>query len=174
MKIFKLLFLITFIFYTNIIYSGNTVSPLTFIYSDTNEISVIGKYTEILEDSTNLLSVSDVLASKSFIKSNLEVPNLAVSNSSFWLKFNIKNISEKKSLLLDLSYPLMDLVELYTLNPDGTYKVTSMGDNKKFSERVYNHQHYLFDLIIPKNKSQSYLLKIKSTEQILVPLSIGS
>ncbi|HXA00682.1 MAG TPA: 7TM diverse intracellular signaling domain-containing protein [Cytophagaceae bacterium] len=133
----------------------------------------IGNSIMILEDPSGKLSVSDVLSSINFKPSTQMVPNLGVSSSYFWIKFQIKNISSSNELLLELAQPTMDDVEFYTILPDGKYLVEKRGEHLPFKERKYNHQNFLFKLNIQKNQTYTFLLKIRSGEEIQVPLSLG-
>src|SRR5690606_27771585 len=101
-------------------------------------------------------------------------PNLGLSSSTFWIKFNIKNNSVYKNLILGCSYSILDEIELYTLKNDSIYEKTILGDNYSFSKRHYDHQYFMFDININKGENQEYLLKIKSWEQIVVPLFVGT
>jgi len=99
---------------------------------------------------------------------------LGISRSSFWLKFQIKNTTARKDLLLELAYPILDEVELYSVTSDNKFSMEKIGDQQFFSKRKYSHQNFLFDLNIPKDSTGNYFIKINSSEQILVPLSVGT
>src|SRR4051812_4521758 len=80
----------------------------TVIVSDSTNNFLIGKSLWILEDKNDEYKFNDIIKSNEFIKSTYEVPNLSVSNSSFWIKFKVKNNTNSEILLLELDYPLMD------------------------------------------------------------------
>ena len=61
------------------------------IYSDSQKNISIGGQIQILEDTTNKFSIHEAESSDDYKDAALEIPNLGVSNSSFWLKINIKN-----------------------------------------------------------------------------------
>ncbi|HET7818574.1 MAG TPA: 7TM diverse intracellular signaling domain-containing protein, partial [Bacteroidia bacterium] len=145
------------------------------IYSDSTKNISIGGQIQILEDNTNKLSIHEAASSDSYKTTTLEVPNLGVSNSSFWLKISIKNTSDEGRLLLELLHPIMDEVELYspTLVND-SFSVIKTGDNYNFHDRKYDSQNFIFDINIPKNESRTYYMKIKSGELIVVPIRIGT
>jgi two-component system, NtrC family, sensor kinase len=170
MKLFK-----TFSIYFLILISATGTSlGNIIIFSDSTSSSInIGSSILILEDPSGKFSVKDVLSSTNFKHNTLVVPNLGVSPSYFWIKFQIKNISNSDQLLLDLAQPTLDEIEFYTILPDGKYLVEKAGENIPFKERKYNHQNFLFKLNIPRNETYTFLLKIKSGEEIQLPLSLG-
>jgi sensor histidine kinase YesM len=143
-------------------------------FSGNDQIISIGSYVSIFEDPTNQLSVQEVMASGRFKMSTQKVPNLGLSNSSFWIQFQVRNLSRETNFLLELAQPTTDEVTLYSIVPSGKITATKMGEYLPFSNRQYQEPNYLFDLYIPKNKDRVYLMRLKSKELLLLPLSIGS
>lgn len=145
-------------------------NPLLIDVADLNSTE-LGKYLFILEDTTNLLSLEEVKArAGEFVKSEVEVPNLGITNSSFWVKFSLKNKSLDSKFLLELAYPLFDEVKFYA---PGNEAIT-LGELYPFSDREYNYPSFVFDVELEPNSSQTYYLKLKNKEQLQVPLYIGS
>lgn len=162
--------LICFFVLSNILIAG---SPLI-LFSDTTVLSVIGNSIQILEDETNNLSVHQVFASKIFYPSTSQTPNLGVSNSSFWIKFELQNKSNYHNLLLELSAPLIDEATLYTYSPDSSFTVQKIDKSQSFFLRKYKHQNYIFDINVPKNQIRTFFMKIKSGKLIQLPITIGT
>jgi signal transduction histidine kinase len=134
---------------------------------------VIGHNVSILEDSTEHLDFKTVRQSTGFVPSETQVPNLKLSNSAFWLRFSIKNESPEKQLLLSLDYPTLDLCEFhYPVGRD--FKVVRVSDNNSFDQRKYKHQDFIFDVNVPKDSTATFYLKVKSNEQMVLPLVLGT
>lgn len=145
------------------------------IFENPNSKLRLGKYLSILEDTTGNLKVEKILSSNNFSTSTSDVPNLGVSKSSFWIKFQIQNATPETLLLLELSYPILDNVELYEVSDSAnTILLGIQGDNKNFAEREFDHQNYIFEIQIPENSKRTYIMKVKAGEQILIPISIGT
>lgn len=132
---------------------------------------IIGNHISYLEDPTNKLTLSDVSSSQSFIQSKVPVPNMELSNSAFWVKFTIKNLSDQEHILLALEYPMLSICEFYTLDNHSPQKLSY---TRNFSERKYKHQNFLFDVYLKPGDSGTYFLKVKSSEQMVLPLVLGS
>ena len=128
----------------------------------------------IYEDVTNKLSVQEVVKIDSFAINEQTTPNLGLTNSTYWIKFSIKNTSIYENLILGCSYAIIDEIELYKINNDSIYKLSTFGDNFPFSHRTYDLQYFLFDINISNEATQDYILKVKSWEQLVVPLFIGT
>jgi signal transduction histidine kinase len=146
----------------------------TVIFSPNTKTIEIGSEVFIMEDESSQLGIEEVSKSLNFKKSTLNVPNFGVSSSTFWVRFEVKNTSSFDTLLLELAYPVMDEAELHTFAMGKEIDVQKMGDKYIFSNRKYKHQNYIFSLYIPKNETRTYYMKIKSVEQLLVPLSLST
>ncbi len=144
-------------------------------FNDSDGMLRLGKSLYILEDKTNTMSARDAAVSKDFLKNESDVPNLGVSPSTFWIKFQVRNNSATPSLLLELAYPIIDEVELFDItDTTGMVSLGAMGDGRNYSDRNFDHQNCIYEIEIPKNDSRLYLMKIKAGEQILLPLSVGT
>ncbi|MES2567703.1 MAG: 7TM diverse intracellular signaling domain-containing protein [Bacteroidota bacterium] len=143
------------------------------IYSVAHHSLLIGRSVLILEDKDDKFSLNDVVISKDFVNSNKPVPDLGISNSAFWIKVKIQNNTDNKKLLFELSNPMIDEVELFSVL-NGSVSVKKMSEYRSFDLRSYDYPSYVFDLDIPKGDTASIYLKIKGKEQIFVPLKLGS
>ena len=142
------------------------------LVTDTTGTQLIGKEVYVLQPATEL-PFNAVVKSNSFKKYNADIPNLGLSATSVWLKFTITNNSNNPDLLLDVAYPILDEVEFFAPTDSLSYSSLLTGEIKPFSHRVYNHPDYIFDINIPKNKSETYYLRVKSAEQLILPISIN-
>lgn len=134
---------------------------------------IIGQYTAILEDTSNKLDINAVKNLSGFINSSSQNPNLQLCKSDFWLKFSIKNQSSSDFLLLELEYPTLEICEFY-YPQNGQYQAVRFSDRVNFSNRKYKHQNFIFDVHLPKDSSATYFLRVRSTEQMVLPLLLGT
>lgn len=146
----------------------------TTVFNNENIIQSIGKDIQILSDETNSLTFEDILTSKEFKLSTENVPNLGISKSTHWIRFSIKNELKNRRLILQLQYPIIDEIEFYSPTENHQYKKTISGELVPFKEREINNQNFLYYLEIPEGKTYTYYLKLRSGEQIQLPLLIGA
>tara|TARA_B100000809_G_C15119366_1_gene523691 strand:- start:58 stop:2199 length:2142 start_codon:yes stop_codon:yes gene_type:complete len=150
-------------------------SNSTIVFDDNDDIIQVNSGLTVYTDYSSQLNVNQVLKLDSFTAIDQKVPNLGVSTSSFWIKFNVINNSTKSQrLILTLAYPILDLVEFYEIESGQGKLITVIGDQFSYSKRKYKHQNFLFDLNVNQGESKDFILKIKSWELITVPLSIGT
>ncbi len=134
----------------------------------------IGSHVEILTDADGSLSIEDAASKPDFVPATQEVPNLQISHSTFWVRFTLTNESPSEHYLLKLAYPIIDEVKFYTPVGNNEFRVENSGENVPITERRYQQQNFIFDLQIPQGETQTYYMKVKSGEQIMLPLTVGT
>ncbi len=143
----------------------------------------LGLHLEILEDKDKKWSIEDVVSpglSGNFVRSREEAPNFGYSNSVYWIRFKLKNNSSRKEWLLEIGYPLLDLIELYIPSPDFTGKRPSSfvmkksGDSFPFNEREIKHQNVVFGIALDPEAEKTFYLRIKSSGTMQFPMVIRS
>lgn len=135
-------------------------------------VEKFGKQVEILVDPSGRLSFSEVENSSDFSLSTAEVPNLNISNNTYWVRINVVNQSSDEKLFLDLRQPNLDNVSFYC-RADGVVDSIVTGDHVAIADRVYPHQNYVFPIQIKYGESRKVYLKVSANDQIQLPLAIG-
>lgn len=143
------------------------------VFSDTSSLKSLGYDCEVLKDPGGRMDIGQVMRSGEFRPTGTRVPNLGITQSACWIRFRIKNVTPAENLLLDLAYPTMDQVDFYTPGPGGLVRTVHTGVSYPISSRKYHYADYLFDLHIPTGKEQVYYLRVKSIEQMQLPLFVG-
>ena len=152
---------------------GKFFSQEIAVISNPKQSILIGKSVYILKDESGKMTFNEVVLSKNFIKSEVEVPNLGVSSNTYWLRFRIKNETEEEMLLLEFSQPFTNQANLYSSNA-GSIGVQLGGDDYPFNYRRYEHPNLVYLLPIKSHEVKDFYMKIKSNEQILLPLTLGT
>lgn len=126
------------------------------------------------KDVSSKSSIEEILNKDSFVLNNQQVVNLGIINSSVWVKIKIKNETDQSNLILGISYPILDEVDLFELNSESSRHVGKLGDLLPYSQRFYDHQQFLFDISIPRNETKTYLLRFRTWEQMVLPIFVGT
>ena len=142
-------------------------------FKNGNKPLVISSSLLIYEDESNQLTIKEAI-SKEFTPTSSQVPNLGISESTFWIKIPIQNLSDQTQLMLNLSLPTLDKVEFYFPISTNTYNSIKTGEELPFYNRKYKDPNYLFDISIPKGKTNTFYLKISSKEAIQLPINLGT
>ncbi len=171
-SIFTLLFLF---FLTNI--SSIAVAQNTkIVLNEFTEELLIGKQIEILEDKTNSITFDEVISdkySKQFVLSQKDKPNLGISASTFWVRFEIENTKPHiNDWHLEVSYPLFDYLTLHASPDKKDWQITETGDRIAFNKRTPKHRFFVFPLDFSVNKKQYYYLKIDTQGAVQINLNL--
>jgi two-component system NtrC family sensor kinase len=141
--------------------------------SEDTSANLMGKYVSYLEDSSNAKTFEEVVASKNFKKVDKDIVNFQVSNSTFWMKFTIKNNTSRSEKILEVGQPLLEEAYLYCPLADGRFKLIKQGEKFPFKYRQFKQSmNFMFDLDLESGQQKTYYLKVRGYKQILVPLRV--
>lgn len=121
------------------------------------------------------LNFQEIKNSSDFEKSENETPNLGFSKNSVWLKFKVTNNTKDSLFLLNVSYPILDEIELYSDSTNSTKSNNKLflGEVKGFNQRNYQHSDYIYNIKLGPQESTTLFLRIKSIEQLILPISFN-
>lgn len=153
---------------------SQTCLSQTVIDHDLKENVTIKDAVYFIEDSSKSLKIEDVINSPQFKKVPTEIPNFGTSNSYFWLKIDLKNITEQENYLLEVAQPGLDEVHLYYFDQQKQLQHATAGEYLPFNKREIVDPNYIFNIVLPKGESSSVYLKVFSRDFIQLPLLIGS
>jgi len=101
------------------------------------------------------------------------VPNFGFSNSQLWLRFVIENPTPHEvHRLLEVSYPLLDRVELRHMQGQRQLQTLVLGNQVDFGLRPINHRHLIFPVSLPADSSTTLYLGVNGGNAIQVPMAL--
>jgi hypothetical protein len=143
--------------------------------SATDEHINLGPDIEWVEDSTNQLTFEQVrtLPEKVFNYGTQYTFNKGYTSSGYWLRFRLDfPVDLIDSLwLLEIPFPLLDYVALYSPDKDNNYTVIHTGDRSPFSQRDLDTTDFVFNLR-PQQQKNIYYLHVKTQDSLQVPLHL--
>ncbi len=133
------------------------------------DVLLMGKTLEILEDTTNNLTIADVSSpayKTKFVphKDKKHFAYVVHPKNTYWVRFSVKGSSAlDKHYVLENSDLHVDDFELYKadLQNPGQFISEKAGFALPFSVREYPHKNFVFD-ISPSENTQVYYARIKS------------
>jgi two-component system, sensor histidine kinase LadS len=145
--------------------------------NDTIEKYSLGLNLDILEDTEKKISIEDINnpeTTKLFRKNEETAPNLGISNSRFWIRFNIQNSSKMEKWFLEVPNPHIHIINLYIPKKGGEFEIIKGGNILPFFERKIETEGFSYELFI-KNEPSTYYLEIENShDALVVPLNISS
>jgi len=146
--------------------------------SDTRGEYSLGKYISVLEDSSGKLTIDDVTRPE--FKDQYQTfkegaTNLGFSESTFWIRLQIKNQSSINNWLLVQHFSNTHYLDLYTRDRESeSYKVKQAGNLHVISQRDIKHRLSVFKLTIKLEKEQLIYLRLRSDAAINLNLKLWS
>jgi signal transduction histidine kinase/CheY-like chemotaxis protein len=133
----------------------------------------LGPDLQWVEDDTNSLTLEQVqqLPQEAFNKGSQYTFNQGITSSGYWLRFRLNVPSEliDNPWLLEIPFPLLDYVALYSPDKNTAYSVFVTGDRSPFSQRDLNTTDFVFTLQ-PEQENNVYYLHVKTKNGLQVPL----
>ncbi|MCB0769097.1 MAG: GHKL domain-containing protein [Flavobacteriales bacterium] len=138
----------------------------------TRDLDYLGRHLHILEDPTATLGAEAALRADGYARSVQPVPNLGISNSAFWVKFDILNDTKEESVYLDLEHAEIELVDVYTANGLELTTISRTGQSRPLESRDMEQPEFVFDLRIPVNRTRTVLMRVESRKQLQLPVLV--
>ena len=168
----------------NIFYLILVLLPLRLLFAqetisltEAGENFLIGRQIEYLEDSESNLAISDVTDSEynsQFKNSDSRILNFGYSQSSYWLRFKIRNDQSTVSrtpYVLELKFPVIDYIDFYQISESGeVVKSVQTGMKRSVDTRDYTFHHFVFLVSIPQNEQHTIYLRVKSDASLTIPV----
>jgi len=133
----------------------------------------LGPEIEWIEDSSNQLTFEQIqnLSPEAFNKGSQHTFNKGYTSSGYWFRFRLDFPAEliQSQWLLEIPFPLLDYIALYSPNKDNNYSVFYTGDRSPFSKRDLDTTNFVFKLQ-PEQQKNVYYLHVKTQDSLQVPL----
>ena len=157
---------LTIFFIASLLYASVSSGAPTILLPDSSFDLQITPYLSIYEDSSNALTIDDILAPEfqsNFSPSHSDNIRFSLSDSSYWLKFSITNPHEnKQSLVLSISNSRLDNIEFYE-SKSGKINFRRSGRGALNKAQGSHRQAYPFLIEVDAKQHQIYIIKIQST-----------
>lgn len=101
-----------------------------------------------------------------------ETPNFGFADETYWFRGELIQPSGQQEWLLNLSYALLDHVDVWFFRDGELSAHYETGDRHAFSQRTINYRHFLFPLSMGEGESVRVYVRIESSSAVQMPLSI--
>lgn len=161
--------------------------------NDTTTVVNAGSYIRYLEDVESKHSLNDIqspIIQQQFIQASQNLSK-GYTNSTYWIRLDLrytktaeaqqdlshshpKEIIPSNLWFLDISYPLLDNIDIFIVSKTGPITHIELGDSKPFDHRSIPASSWLTPISVPENETQTIYIKVKSTSSFQIPISIRS
>lgn len=146
----------------------------SFSIAKPGEVYPVGKQAWIYEDPSGKKTIEEIKHEPQFVLSKDEIPSFGITSSSYWIRLELFNKAGKDNLLLLIENPIIDEVEFYYTDSQGNVRSDVAGEHMTFAERTIYHSNYIFPLPVKDNERAICYLKVKSNDQLQLPVFVGT
>lgn len=94
-------------------------------------------------------------------------------DTRFLFRVRLNNLqSSPQSLFLEIAYPLLDSIDVYTNNMDATSLVYRLGDSLPFHERPFPHRNFVLPYTLPESAQTTFYFSIRTSSATQFPLRV--
>ncbi len=153
--------------------------PETMVVTENTEQMNLANISDYLEDPDGLLNIQDLeqeeIASQFRPVQGKELSS-GIARNVVWLKFELKYISyigaSTGEWLVEVGYPALDLVTLYTKDSWGDFQEFHTGDKYPFGIRDVAHPSFLFPVELVSGDVTRFYLRVETSGSLQVPLKL--
>ncbi|WP_298933283.1 7TM diverse intracellular signaling domain-containing protein [uncultured Ramlibacter sp.] len=96
------------------------------------------------------------------------------TGKALWIRFTVPPAPDNERWYLEIPYPSVNLVSLYTPDPLGNWVHQSAGDSLPVAGWPVPHRHPLLPIAVSAENPRSYLLRVENPHSFSAPLSFVS
>ncbi len=132
----------------------------------------------VLEDSSGELTLDEVLqpaqqARFNHVQQSGAATNFGLTRSAFWLRIALQAQADAPAQwLLEVAYPALDQLDLYTRNSRGEFVRQSGGDLQLFASRVVPHRNHVLPVVLRPGGETLVYLRVQSQGTLSAPVHL--
>ncbi|MDB5871217.1 MAG: diguanylate cyclase [Ramlibacter sp.] len=96
------------------------------------------------------------------------------TGKALWIRFTIPPAPDAERWYLEIPYPSVDRVTLYTPDSTGQWAPQSAGDTLPVADWPVPHRHPLLPVVVSAEEPRKYLLRVENPHSFSAPLSFVS
>ncbi|MBN1495658.1 MAG: SpoIIE family protein phosphatase [Spirochaetes bacterium] len=137
------------------------------VIDDSFESMEIGDRVDFVEDASQKLTIDDIAVDSAGWKRSAGTSfNFGFATPAYWFRFTLENRQvNEKGVYLEISYPMLDFIELYIPQQSGGYLVKKSGDHYPFYDREIVDRNFIF-YIPPGAGTLTCYLRIQSSSSV--------
>lgn len=134
----------------------------------------LGSYFRYYEDRDANLQLSQLLgiSASEMLPVNRPVANFGYTRSAYWFRVTLTDLNSDVSRLLEISYALLDHIDVWYVSDGVILKHSRTGDHESFSHRDVQHRYFLFPVPRVPGNSLDVWVRVESEGTMEVPATL--
>lgn len=151
-------------------------SQIQTLSSDKTQHKITNDKLTVFCDSTNLLTINDILKidSSLFSRNNKTYPVIENGKYTYWVKIKLINKSENTRWVLENADSHIQEFSFYFVDKNLKISTAKAGNSWPFNLKEYDHKNFIFDLPIAYNDQATVYLKARSNYKNPLIINIKS
>ncbi len=139
---------------------------------------VLSRSFTYLEDKGGQLTLDDILkpqaqAAFQLVPQGGHGANFGFTSSAIWLRIKLKaSATTPPDWLLELAYPPLDRVDLFTPGPGSAFERRTGGDLLPFSSRAIPHRNHVLSVKLVPGAESTLYLRLQSEGTVVAPVTL--
>jgi serine phosphatase RsbU (regulator of sigma subunit) len=124
---------------------------------------------EVLRDEGGQLGIADIARAEDarWTLVTRPDPNFGFTHAVYWGRFHVDNpLPSESQRLIVFHYPLLDSLEVFIAQPDGSFRTQLNGDHLPYSQRPYDNHLLVFDLTTPASQGHWVYFRAAGTSSM--------
>lgn len=147
--------------------------PVITLSPDKSDI-LLGSEAMYYADSSKTLSVQTILTPAilpRFQRSHQDIPSFGLVKPTYWFIIRVKNtFPAVNDWLLEIAYPPLDSVEIFTHDSVGKWSSVVMGDLMPFRQRFVKTRTYVVPLALQDTLVHTLIVRVNTESSMQVPM----
>ncbi len=174
--VFLVYFMACFLVLLFTIFSSEaSAAPEKLVIEEAEDSFSLEKYLYLMEDERHRWSIEEVSHPQfpvEFKDTEEEVPSFGFTDSVYWVHFEIENRTEKKDWYLEVSYPLINYLNLHYGESREELNRHYTGNMLPFEEREIKDRNFIFPVEIEPHTSKHFYLRAETKSAMVLPLNL--
>lgn len=134
----------------------------------------LNDHVEYIIDPSGERTAEQLLRENHWLSHNKETLSFGYTSDTYWFRFQVNNeTADNKSHLFELSYPVLDDIQIFVYDKNKKLiRKIHLGDKMPFYEREVQHRNFLVPLEIGANDNQLWMVRVKTSSAMQVPMAI--
>ncbi len=151
------------------------VLPETLVLRDTDKDVNLYGYMLVLEDKTGKITINDLISGKyetNFFPISKPVESFGFTNSVYWVKFRIKNLSSNPLWVIETFFTNMFYVDFYIVSDGKIVRREKTGILRPLSIRSIYYNRFSFPIFLKKGEEKEYYIRFQTESSMAIGVSI--
>lgn len=131
---------------------------------------------EYRRDQSKVMTLEDIrqpIIDSPWLTLEEDYANVGYQSVPYWYRFSIVNPKSKRvNQIIDISYPLLDNVDIYGFKEGELVQEVHLGDRLPYANRLIDHPHFLIPIELEAKEKITYYVRVITQGSHLFPIKL--